>query len=130
MHLTSWESHPSEGLSEASSFAATVLSRSASGLDASIIISSACHGLRYGCAAPSEKNSCGLPVSRQQKEGKKCAVLFGFQGAREPKEKAPSLSMPKSQGGYNQKFLAFQKFFQFGSDFTDSFTDRLLGYAV
>ena len=54
VHSASWDSHPSEDLSEAPSFAATVLSRSALGLDASIIIAPAFHGFRYGCAVPSE----------------------------------------------------------------------------
>lgn len=35
--------------------------------------------------------------SRQQKECKKCAVLFSFQGTAEVIEKASSLSMPKSE---------------------------------
>ena len=55
----SWESHPSEDLSETPSFVATAhgtlpLQRSTLGLDASIIIASACHGLRCGCAETSE----------------------------------------------------------------------------
>lgn len=54
MHLTSLESHHSEDLSEPLSFVATVLSRSTLGLNGSIIIASACHGLRCGCAAPSD----------------------------------------------------------------------------
>ena len=54
MHLASWEFHPSEDRSEPPSFATTVLSRSALGLDGSIIVASACHRLRYRCAAPPE----------------------------------------------------------------------------
>ena len=105
MHLTSLEFHHSEDLSEPLSFVATVLSRSTLGLNGSIIIASACHGLRCGCAAPSDSWVVWLIGSRrQQKEGKECAVLFHFQRATEAIEKAPSLFQPKKQGGYNQIF--------------------------
>lgn len=105
MHLTSLEFHHSEDLSEPLSFVATVLSRSTLGLNGSIIIASACHGLRCGCAAPSDsKGRVAYRFRRRQKEGKECAVLFIFQRATEAIEKAPSLFQPKKQGGYALKF--------------------------
>ena len=57
--------------------------------DASIVSASACHRLRFGCAETSKSwirlavnqsdRLCGLPVTRQQRECKEYAELFGFQ---------------------------------------------------
>ncbi len=74
------------------------LQRSALGLDASIFNASACYRLRYRCAVPSEQISCGLPVSRQQKESKKCAVLFSFQETRKLNRKPPHFPCRKVKG--------------------------------
>ena len=59
--------------------------------DASIVSASACHRLRFGCAETSKSwmrldanqsdRLCGLPVTRQQRECKEYAELFGFQDA-------------------------------------------------
>ena len=54
MHLTSLESHHPQDRCGTPSFAATVLSRSALGLDASTFNASACYRLRGGCATASE----------------------------------------------------------------------------
>lgn len=58
--------------------------------DTSIVSASACHRLRFGCAETSKSwmrlavnqsyRLCGLPVTRQQRECKEYAELFGFQG--------------------------------------------------
>ena len=50
----SLESHHPVVLTGPPSIVATVLSRSTVGLDGSIMIASACHRRRYGCAVPSE----------------------------------------------------------------------------
>ena len=50
--------------------------------DVSIIVFSACHRHRCGCAAVSESSSRSLLVSQQQRERKRYAELFSFQGAR------------------------------------------------
>ena len=72
------------------------LQRSALGLDASIFNASACHGLRCRCAAPSDsKGRVAYRFRRRQKEGKGCAVLFGFQRTLEAMKKPPHLSKGK-----------------------------------
>ena len=60
-------------------------------LDTSIVSASVCHRLRSGCAETSKSwmrldanqsdRLCGLPVTRQQRECKEYAELFGFQDA-------------------------------------------------
>ena len=60
-------------------------------MDTSIVSASACHRLRFGCAETSKSwmrldanqsdRLCGLPVTRQQRECKEYAEVFGFQGA-------------------------------------------------
>ena len=65
-------------------------------LDASIFNASACHGLRCGCAAPSDsKGRVAYRFRRRQKEGKGCAVLFDFQRTLEAMKKPPHLSKGK-----------------------------------
>ena len=60
MHLATWDSHPSEDLPELPSLAVTVCSRSALGLDRSIIITFSCLGLRSGCAQSVEFEKTSL----------------------------------------------------------------------
>ena len=86
MHLTSLESHHSQDLCEAPSLAAT-----AHGILFIPLQRSACDWtqvslllllfMAFGADAPHRLNyrSCGLSVSRQQREGNGCAVLFGCQ---------------------------------------------------
>ena len=45
---------------------------------------------------------------------------------RKPTEKAPSLVQGKKVRGLQPKILIFYKIFYFGTDFSDSLTDRLL----
>ena len=116
VHSASWESNPlrfSERRPPLLRRLTTLLSlqRSALGLDASIFNASACHGLRCGCAAPSEYIPCGLPVSRQQKESKKCAVLFYFQGTQSGKIKPPHFPCRKIKGATTEIFLLSKIFF-------------------
>ena len=119
MLLVSLESHHPEDLSEPLSFVATVLSRSTLGLNGSIIIASACHRLRTDCLHRLSPEGikmrslmwlAGFADSRRNVKNALCYFVFKeHRGNR----KAPSLSMPKSMGADNLKFLNFNKFFQF-----------------
>lgn len=82
--------------------------------------------IAFGTDAPHRLSPKGIKMrsliwlagfSRQQKESKKCAVLFNFQGTAEAIEKASSLSMPKSEEADNQEFLIFYNFFEFFKNF-------------
>lgn len=119
MLLVSLESHHPEDLSEPLSFVATVLSRSTLGLNGSIIIASAFYRLRADCLhrlSPEGIKMCsliwlaGFADSRGNVKNALCYFVFKeHRGNR----KAPLLSMPKSLGADNLKFLNFNKFFQF-----------------
>lgn len=120
MHLTSLEFHHSEDLPEPLSFVATVLSRSTLGLNGSIIIASACHGLRCGCAAPFDsKGRVAYRFRRRQKEGKECAVLFGFQRTGGGYRESPLTFHAEKLRGLCAKILNFHKFFYFHKDSAD-----------
>ena len=116
MHLTSLESHLPPDRCGTPSFAATVLSRSALGLDASTFNASACHRLRDGCAVPPGLPTEGFRLahrgspgsSRQQRGRNGCAVHFNFQRTIEGKN-TPSLFMPKNEGVERIYFLFFEK---------------------
>ena len=89
--------------------------------DGSIINAPACHRLRHGCAVISSRHSgqvkacpllCsyGLPVTRQQKECKGCAVLFCFQ--RTQRSILPSTILLYGFLHFERKnFLIFSKIF-------------------
>ena len=117
MHLTSLESHHSEDLSEAPSFVATAHhSAMASTLDFRtgrkyhycFCLSSPSvwmpyrlspEGTELQCVRP-----CGLSDFRQQKESKKCAVLFSFQRTTKATEKPPHFPCRKVRGLITKKF--------------------------
>jgi hypothetical protein len=115
MLLASLESHHSEDLSEPLSFVATVLSRSTLGLNGSIIIASACHRLRADClrrlSPEGTENqcvrSCSSPVLADSRGNVKNALCYLLFKEQQRQKKCPSLSMPKSKGVDNQKFLIF-----------------------
>ena len=68
----------------------------------------ACHGLRYGCAAPSDsKGRVAYRFRRRQKEGKGCAVLFGFQRTGGGYRESPLTFHAEKLRGLQPSFLIF-----------------------
>lgn len=75
-------------------------------------------------ACPSVR-SCGLPVSRRQKEGKRCAVLFSCQ--RATRNDAVFLTCIGEENGHLTAFG--RKFFYFSEDALLFLVDGLLLYS-
>lgn len=103
MHLTSLEFHHSQDLCEAPSLAATAygtlfvpLQRSACDwTQVSLLLLPV---MAFGADAPhrpTQKVVWLIGSRRRQKEGKECAVLFGFQRTLEAMKKPPHLSKGK-----------------------------------
>ena len=120
MHLTSLESHHSQELCEAPSSAATAygslfvpLQRSACdwtqvSLKYPYQIPYRSARLRCGCAAPSDsKGRVAYRFRRRQKEGKGCAVLFGFQRTGGGYRESPLTFHAEKLRGLQPSFLIF-----------------------
>ena len=117
MHLTSLESHHSRDLREAPSLAATAhgtlfvpLQRSA--CDWTQVSLMLLPVMAFGADAPHRprKSRVAHRFRRRQKEGKGCAVLFGFQRTPEAMKKPPHFFSRKSKGA-TTKFFNFLKVF-------------------
>lgn len=126
MHLTSLESHLPQDRCGTPSFAATVLSRSALGLDASTFNASACYRLRGGCATASEYYLiwlAGFASSRGEVMGMLCYSVVKEQ----KRDFSPSLFLHNTK---RLKRNALKKIFYEFLKLPLVFADNLLGYAV
>lgn len=114
MHFASLEFHHSQDLCEAPSLAATAhgtlfvpLQRSACDWTQVSLLPLPVMALGTDAPHRSGRNPCGSPVSRQQREGKECAVLFGFQGTDGGKRKSPLTFHAEKSRGLQPDFLIF-----------------------
>lgn len=108
MHLTSLESHHSRDLREAPSLAATVLSRSA--CDWTQVSLLLLLFMAFGADAPhrpTQKVVWLIGSRRRQKEGKGCAVLFGFQRTGGGYRESPLTFHAEKLRGLQPSFLIF-----------------------
>lgn len=112
MHFASWESHPSQDLCEAPSLAAT-----AHGTLFVPLQRSACNWTQVSLLLllfmafdadaphrPTQKVVWLIGFADGRRKVKDALYYSVFKERAEAIEKAPSLSMPKSRGGYNQVF--------------------------
>lgn len=121
MHLASLESHHPVDLTGPPSFAATVLSRSALGLDGSIFNAPACRRPRCGCAAASEPRtlriacSCGLPEFSRNCRGKvENALYYEIVKERDKREnKPPHFPCRKIEGAMRKNLEFYKNFLSF-----------------